>query len=167
MRTESLRIKEVLRFTPALSADERGLSFELWQSPDFVKANVSLLTPWALGGIYHSKTADRLVHCLRGTLAVVAVDLRPDSATYLLNVISQIDETTRQAILVPPGFGYGFLAIGSGATMLIERSSLDEDVTIRWNDPDLSISWPLMKNMQVQNPILTQRDRAAPLLRDI
>jgi dTDP-4-dehydrorhamnose 3,5-epimerase len=35
------------------------------------------------------------------------------------------------------------------------------DFSVRWNDPELAIPWP------VADPILSDKDRDAPLLRDV
>ncbi len=35
------------------------------------------------------------------------------------------------------------------------------EMSIRWNDPDINIDWP------VEHPLLSEKDAAAPLLRDL
>jgi dTDP-4-dehydrorhamnose 3,5-epimerase-like enzyme len=38
--------------------------------------------------------------------------------------------------------------------------SKEHDRSIRWNDPDIGIDWP------IEEPILSEKDRNAPFLKD-
>jgi dTDP-4-dehydrorhamnose 3,5-epimerase len=161
MNSESLSLPEVIRFTPDQVIDPRGRSCEV-RIPDvsFSQSRVFNSVPWSLHGIY-SNGAGRLVRCLSGSIFLAAVDLRDDSATYLQSTNCRIDGTTQQAVWVPPGFGYGFLADEQGVTVLVEQTEPSVDQITNWNSPSLSIPWPLMRNMKVITPILSNQDRAA------
>lgn len=161
MNSESLSLPEVIRFTPDQVIDPRGRSCEMHISDvSFTGSRVFNSVPWSLHGIY-SNGAGRLVRCLNGSIFLAAVDLREDSATYLQSTNCRIDGTTQQAVWVPPGFGYGFLAGEQGVTVLVDQVGAGSDEIVGWNRPDLSIPWPLMRNMQVVSPILSNQDRAA------
>ena len=47
---------------------------------------------------------------------------------------------------VPPGFGHGFLVTGQWAEMVYLCTDIyapEHERTIRWDDPELGIQWPL------------------------
>lgn len=47
---------------------------------------------------------------------------------------------------IPPGFGHGFLVISDSAEFLYKTTDYyapECERSIRWNDPDLAIKWPL------------------------
>ncbi len=67
---------------------------------------------------------------------------------------------------MPPGFGHGFLVLSDTAGFeynCTDYYAPDFDRSIRWDDPDIGIDWPLENGDQ---PILSDRDTAAPNLRD-
>jgi dTDP-4-dehydrorhamnose 3,5-epimerase len=65
---------------------------------------------------------------------------------------------------VPPGFAHGFLALTDPADMIYKVTdyfSPEHDRSIRWDDPDIGIEWPLEGE-----PLLSDKDANAPYLRD-
>ena len=67
---------------------------------------------------------------------------------------------------VPPGFVHGFCV--TSETAEIEYKCTDfydpsSEISIQWNDPEIGITWPL----QGLQPILSVKDREAPLLADL
>lgn len=66
---------------------------------------------------------------------------------------------------MPPGFAHGFLAGPTGATVLYQCTTLyvDDDArSIKWNDPDLDIKWPLGSGVgSVFDPVLSPKDFSA------
>jgi dTDP-4-dehydrorhamnose 3,5-epimerase len=158
MKSESLSLKEVILYTPSPAIDERGRSVEMRAPLPFAQSRVFNSVPWSLHGIYRND-AGRLVRCLNGNLFVAVVDLREESPTFRQNACCRIDGSSQQAVWVPPGFGYGFLAGEQGVTVLVEQTEATTDQVTGWNS--LDIPWPLMRNMQVVTPILSNQDRAA------
>ncbi len=64
---------------------------------------------------------------------------------------------------VPAGFAHGFCVTSERADVLYktsERYVPEADRGIRWNDPDIGITWP------IDAPLLSPKDAIAPLLRD-
>ena len=62
---------------------------------------------------------------------------------------------------VPVGFGHGFLTLSVSAEVLYKASgywSKSCERSLRWNDPDLAIAWPLGG----MEPLLADKDAAAP-----
>ena len=66
--------------------------------------------------------------------------------------------------LVPVGFGHGFAVLSEQADVSYQLSSLYDPATesgIAWDDPGVGIEWP------VDEPLLSDRDRAAPRLSEV
>ena len=64
------------------------------------------------------------------------------------------------------GFGHGFLTLSESAEVLYKASgywSKSSERSLRWNDPDLAIAWPL-EQLGLQEPLLADKDAAAPML---
>ncbi len=67
---------------------------------------------------------------------------------------------------VPPGFGHGFLVLSDTAGFeynCTDYYAPEFERSIRWDDPDIGIDWPLAEGVQ---PLLIDRDATAPLLKD-
>jgi len=66
--------------------------------------------------------------------------------------------------LVPKGFAHGFYTLEPNtqvAYKVDEYYSLEHDRGIRWNDPDIGISWPS------DSPILSKKDEVNPNLHEV
>ncbi len=69
----------------------------------------------------------------------------------------------KKTIYIPPDFAHGFCVLSDKAEFFYKCSDFYEpeyERTIRWNDPDLAIKWPII------DPILSEKDASSPLLRD-
>ncbi|MDZ7804392.1 MAG: dTDP-4-dehydrorhamnose 3,5-epimerase family protein [Thiohalophilus sp.] len=53
----------------------------------------------------------KLVTCLRGAVWDVAIDLRPDSPTFLAWHGEELSPDNQRALLIPEGFAHGFQAL--------------------------------------------------------
>jgi dTDP-4-dehydrorhamnose 3,5-epimerase len=65
---------------------------------------------------------------------------------------------------VPVGFAHGFLTLSESAEVLYKASgywSKACERSLRWNDPDLAITWPL-EQLGIREPLLAEKDAAAP-----
>lgn len=103
----------------------------------------------------------KLVRCLHGTIFDVAVDLRPNSATYLKWIGVELSEENRKMIVIPEGFAHGFQALTDDVEMLYLHTqfySPELERGLRYNDEELGINWPIP-------PIgLSDRDSKHPLI---
>ena len=103
----------------------------------------------------------KLVRCSSGAVLDVVVDLRPDSPTYRNTEYFDLTGENQVTVYVPAGCAHGFQALtdpadvsyGSTAPTTRPRS-----VSIRFDDPDLAIAWPLPVTL------MSERDKAAPSL---
>lgn len=106
----------------------------------------------------------KLVRCIAGRIYDVAVDLRPASPTHLQHVSIELDADRGAALYLPRGVAHGFITLEDGCDVLYQFSKAHRpgvEMGVRWDDPDLSIDWP------VQPVVLSDRDRALPLVRHL
>jgi len=133
--------------------DEHGLAY------DFVQDNHSRSGQHVLRGIhYQDMTAPmgKLVRCTEGVIFDVAVDLRVGSPTLGQWVGVELSEENQDQLMVPAGFGHAFVAVSASAQVAYKCTGYytpSAEGTIRWNDADLAIAWP------VGDPIVSERDR--------
>jgi dTDP-4-dehydrorhamnose 3,5-epimerase len=103
----------------------------------------------------------KLVRCSSGSVFDVAVDLRPDSPTYRQWMSVVLDDVDHRSVWLPAGLAHGFQVLSQVADVCYRIDRVhkpDTAATIRFDDPELGIDWPL--------PVteLSARDRAAPTL---
>jgi dTDP-4-dehydrorhamnose 3,5-epimerase len=106
----------------------------------------------------------KLVRCTRGRIFDVIVDLRPDSATRGRWEGVELAADNHGMVYAPEGFAHGFQTLEDDSELFYQMSApyrAEAAAGVRWDDPDLAISWPLPA------PILSERDRRLPRLREI
>lgn len=101
----------------------------------------------------------KLVHCLRGRVFDVIVDVRPASATFGAWEGFHLSADDPVALLVPPGLAHGYLTLEDGSELLYQIDgdySPEAQRVFRWDDPSVGIDWPF--------PLvsISDRDAAAP-----
>lgn len=162
---------------PKVFGDHRGFFMESWSRRtmeeaglyyDFVQDNHSLSTvKGTLRGIHFQKgdkAQAKLVRCVRGAVLDVAVDLRHDSPTYKQWVGVELSEKNKKQLLIPRGFGHGFVTLTDHVEFLYKADNYyapEADGGIRWNDPDIGVDWG------ISEPILSEKDTKNPFLKDI
>jgi dTDP-4-dehydrorhamnose 3,5-epimerase len=106
----------------------------------------------------------KLVRCPRGAIFDVVVDLRPGSSTFGHWFAETLSALNGWMLYVPEGCAHGFQALSDDVEVAYQMSTAyrpELSIGIRWNDPRLGIAWPL------PDPILSDRDRALPLLEEL
>lgn len=174
MRAEPTALPEVLLIEPDVFGDPRGFFQEIWRheryaehgiTGPFVQDNLSRSSKGVLRGLHFQEPGaqGKLVQVLAGAVFDVAVDVRRNSPTFGKWVGETLTADNHRQIWVPPGFAHGFCVISESADFVYKCTApyrpADEQ-SIRYDDPDIGIDWP------VAEPLLSDRDRAAPLLRD-
>lgn len=104
------------------------------------------------------------VRCLKGSVWDVAVDLRHGSSTFLRWQAIELSALKMNAIFIPEGCAHGFQVLEPDSELLYLHTASyapEHEGAVRWNDPRLSITWPL--------PVvdMSERDRDHPLLDEI
>jgi dTDP-4-dehydrorhamnose 3,5-epimerase len=169
----SLSIPDIILVEPKVFTDIRGGFLETFKSSEFKKAglpenfrqdNLSWSKKDVLRGLHYQKAPKaqgKLVTVLKGHAWDVAVDIRPDSTTYLKWVGIELDAVKPAMVYIPPGFAHGFLARSDEVCFFYkctEEYDQASEAGIRWNDPDIAIDWPL------PSPILSEKDGALPFV---
>lgn len=106
-----------------------------------------------------------MVRVLRGAIYDVAVDLRPGSATWGQWVGVELTADGGEQIFVPRGFAHGYATLTDDCELFYKVDGLyapESEGGLLWNDPDLTISWPL-----TGEPVLSDKDRLWPRLKDL
>jgi len=142
--------------------------------PPMVQENHSRSSANTLRGLHYQlnpKAQGKLVYCVSGSILDVAVDIRKDSPTYSKYVSVPLNETLPRMIYIPPGFAHGFLADSAftNKSEVVYKTSeyfhIEYDRCIRWNDPDINISWGFL--VGEENKLkLSYKDKNAPFLKD-
>lgn len=142
--------------TPTVHGDHRGYFMETYSQRDmaevgidvpFVQDNQSMSTKGVLRGLHFQKNfpQTKLVRAIRGSVFDVAVDLRPDSATYGKWYGVLLTEENKIQFLIPRGFAHGFLVLSDIAEFCYKCDDFyhpNDEGGLAWNDPAIGIQWP-------------------------
>jgi len=173
MQATQTAIPEVVILEPRVFGDERGFFFESFNekdfkeligfAPKFVQDNHSRSSKGVLRGLHYQikQSQGKLVRVVEGEVFDVAVDLRKSSPTFGRWVGVHLSSKNKRQLWVPEGFGHGFLVLSDVAEFLYKTTdyySPDNERSIRWDDPDISIDWPLTKG---EEPVLSEKDEKA------
>ena len=175
MRITPCPLNGLLVIEPKVFGDARGFFLESWNraryqeaglTVDFVQDNCSLSRRGTLRGLHYQKPhpQGKLVSVMRGEVFDVAVDLRRGSPTFGQWHGLTLSSDNKRQFYVPPGFAHGFMVLSETALFhykCTEYYSPQDEHTIRWDDPDLAIAWPM------NNPILSHRDSQALCLKAV
>ena len=170
-------LEGVTRVEPSVFGDERGYFVETWQQRryeeagirgPFVQDNLSRSGKGTLRGLHYQvrQAQGKLVRVVEGTVFDVAVDLRRSSPQFGQWVGATLSEENMHQLWIPPGFGHAFLVLSDTAKFEYKCTDYyapEFERSLRWNDPDIAIEWPLPVGAQ---PILSAKDSAAPFLAD-
>lgn len=158
---------------PKVHRDERGFFLEMYQKEryddlgvglSFLQDNHSYSLKDVVRGMHFQKGQAKLVTCAKGEILDVAVDIRPHSPTFGQYEMVHLTEENHYQFFIPDGFAHGFCVLSDEANVIYKVSSLYNPETeggFRYDDPDVGIDWP------IESPILSERDKKAPLLREL
>ncbi|WIG98100.1 dTDP-4-dehydrorhamnose 3,5-epimerase [Myxococcus sp. SDU36] len=174
MKVTPLELPDVLLLEPKVFGDDRGFFMEMFHAAryaavgipgPFVQDNYSRSAKGTLRGLHFQEpqAQGKLVQVLAGAVYDVAVDVRRGSPTFGQWVAVELSADNRRQLWIPPGFAHGFCVVSDSADFHYKCTALyapETERSVAWNDPDLSIAWP------VSEPLLSPKDAQAPRLRD-
>jgi dTDP-4-dehydrorhamnose 3,5-epimerase len=169
MKIQKTKIPDLLLIEPTVFGDERGFFLESWNKKafaeqglqmDFVQDNHSKSKQGILRGLHYqtSHTQGKLVRVIAGEVFDVAVDLRKSSPTFAQWYGVHLSAENKKMLWVPEGFAHGFYVTSENAEFVYKCTDIydaSSEVSIRWDDADLGINWPLVDN---QAPSLSAKD---------
>jgi len=158
-------------------ADSRGFFVRTYDKTIFEQNN--LVTTWiqeshsfsakkgTVRGLHfqkppHSET--KLVRVAQGSIFIVILDIRAKSPMFGKWEGVEISAENSEMLYAPKGVAMGMYTLTDSCSLLYKMDAEyrpESGRTIRWNDPELKINWPLD-----QLPILSDKDRTAPLFAD-
>ncbi|KAA1174690.1 dTDP-4-dehydrorhamnose 3,5-epimerase [Marinobacter salinexigens] len=171
-----LSIPEVVMIYADVFSDERGFFIETFRQSEFeehcgnytfVQDNHSKSAKGILRGLHYqlNQPQGKLVRVTRGEVFDVAVDMRKSSPTFGQWVGAMLSEENKQMLWVPPGFAHAFYVTSDEAEFQYKCTDYyapGDEYSIRWNDPDLAIDWPLSGG----EPRVSEKDGNGLLFRD-
>jgi dTDP-4-dehydrorhamnose 3,5-epimerase len=175
---ESLAIPDVRILRVKKFEDARGFFSETYNANAFLNAGItvgfvqdnqslSMLTG-TLRGLHGQRdpfAQDKLVRVAHGRIFDVAVDARSGSPSFGRWAAAEISADSWNQIFIPAGFLHGFCTLEPNTEVHYKVSkfySAAHEFGVRWNDPDLKITWPI----EDDRIILSEKDRALPLFKN-
>ena len=175
MKITKTEFSGLLIIEPDIFSDERGFFFESFSlvkfknlgfNHDFVQENQSYSVQNVIRGLHYQigeNAQGKLARVLYGKVLDVAVDLRPQSATFGKYFSIELSMDNNLQFWIPPGFAHGLSVLSKEAVFVYKctkpYSKVDER-SIRFNDIDLKIDW------KVTNPLLSMKDLDAPSFKE-
>ena len=158
MRATPTAIADVLLIEPKVFGDARGFFFESFNARSFAQAtgldahfvqdNHSKSARHVLRGMHFQRTQPqgKLVRVVAGEVFDVAVDIRPESATFGLWVGEILSCDNHRQLWIPPGLAHGFLVLSETAEFVYKTTDYyapQYEGCLAWDDPTVGIDWPL------------------------
>lgn len=181
MKTNSYEVEElglpgVLLIKPKVFPDARGFSVVPYSEEDFVQLGItarfvqdytSHSVKNVIRGLHFQRAPHmqgKLVRCSSGEIMDVVADYNPAAPTYGMYVTATLRAEDQATLFIPGRYAHGFCVLSDEAVTEYKMSDMhipEFAGGIRWNDPFFGILWP------VTNPILSEQDKAWPLLSPI
>lgn len=172
--TPSPILPEVIIVEPELFEDGRGYFTEMYHQRkfeeagikgNFVQDNRSLSHKRTIRGLHYQlgRPQAKLTWVLSGQAFDVVVDIRKSSPDFGKWFGINLSDENKRGLYIPPNFAHGFCVLSKEADFFYKCTdfySPDHERSIRWNDPDIAIDWP------IKDPILSEKDVKSPFLKD-
>jgi dTDP-4-dehydrorhamnose 3,5-epimerase len=174
MKISTCDIPGLVIIDPKVFGDARGYFFESWNEQRydlivqarFVQDNISFSRKGIVRGLHFQNPngQGKLIQVFQGEVFDVAVDLRRSSPTFRKWHGILLSAENKKQFYIPPGFAHGFAVTSDTALFhykCTEFYSQKDEMALKWDDPDLGITWP------IQKPTISERDAKGLRLRDI
>lgn len=163
---------------PFMAEDQRGYFLKSYEKRIFQENGIetdifedfeSFSVKGVVRGLHfqYGEAQSKLVRAITGRICDVAVDIRPESATFSQWFSVTLTGENHKALFVPKGFAHGFLVLSDSALVSYKCSGAfnpEGDSGICWNDATIGINWPLAEIGGVENVITSSKDAALQTL---
>jgi dTDP-4-dehydrorhamnose 3,5-epimerase len=160
-------------FQRSMHTDERGFFHEAFRAAEleealgrrvaFLQVNHSRSRHRVLRGL-HAENWEKLVYVPNGEVFTAIADIRRDSPTCGQVETFWLGEANRITLFLPRGVAHGYCVLSDVADYTYQVTAYydgSDTRAVAWDDPDLAVPWPIAE------PILSDRDRNNPRLRDL
>lgn len=182
MKLIQTSLPDVVIVEPKIFTDDRGWFMESFNEPAFndglkalglpvprafIQDNHSCSKKGVIRGLHYQlppHAQGKLVRVTRGSAYDVVVDIRVDSPTFGKWVGVELSAVNQRMLWIPEGFAHGFVALEEDTHFLYKTTNVYHQASersIRWNDPEIGISWP-----EISDVLVGAKDATAPFLRD-
>jgi dTDP-4-dehydrorhamnose 3,5-epimerase len=167
---ESSTIIGVKTVPLAVVQDERGTFQETFRKEWFperewknVQSNRSVSKKGVLRGLHYHRNQVDYWYPISGRIRVGLYDLRRGSSTRGAIEVLEMTADDPVGLFVPVGVAHGFLALTDASLAYLVDNYYDgsDEHGVAWDDPEIGIEW------RVEDPIVSPRDLANPLLCDL
>ena len=169
MRLLKTKIKGLLIIKTNIYKDNRGFFKEIEKfkilKKKFIFDCLSFSKKNTLRGLHFQgrNPQAKLITVAHGKILDVVVDLRKKSKTYGKSFSIKISQDSDFSLFIPEGFAHGFMCLSKTCIIYYKCTNYRDEkseVTLKWNDKDLKIKWP------IKRPILSKKDRLGIALAD-
>lgn len=170
-------IEGVVIIEPKVFKDSRGYFFESFSQREFeekvrrinfVQDNESMSSYGVMRGLHFQRppyAQSKLVHCVKGKVLDVVVDIRKGSPTYGRYVAVELSEDNHRQFFVPRGFAHGFAVLSETAVFQYKCDNFyapQADGGISIKDDFLGIDW----RIPADKALLSEKDTLHACLKD-
>ena len=169
MKLIKTKIKDLLIIKTDIYNDKRGFFKEIEKfkilKKKFIFDCLSFSKKNILRGLHlqTKRSQAKIITVAQGKILDVVVDLRKKSKTYGKHFSIEISHDSDFSLFIPEGFAHGFMCLSKTCLVYYKCTNYRDkksEITIKWNDKDLNIKWPIKK------PILSKKDRLGTSLSD-
>ena len=162
MKLIKTKIKDLLIVKTSIYKDHRGFFKEIEKSKilkkRFIFDCLSFSKKNTLRGLHFQgrNPQAKLITVAHGKILDVVVDLRKSFSI-------KISQDSDFSLFIPEGFAHGFMCLSKTCIIYYKCTNYRDEkseVTLKWNDKDLKIKWP------IKRPILSKKDRLGIALAD-
>ena len=162
MKLQRTKIQDLLLVKTNIFKDKRGFFKEVEQfkilKKKFIFDCLSFSKKNTLRGLHlqKKKKQAKIITVAQGKILDVDVDLRKKSKTYGKYFSIEISHDSNFSLFIPEGFAHGFMCLSKTCLVYYKCTNYRDqksEITLKWNDKDLNIRWPIKK------PILSKKDQ--------
>ena len=171
---ESTLIPECFLVRFPTNVDDRGSFFRKYSCREFAQAGLN--TEWVQTNVSSNTNAGtlrgfhfqrpphseiKLVTCVSGSVYDVALDVRPESPTYLRSFAVRLTGNINTSLYIPEGVAHAYLTLEDHSTVAYQVSSEyapEYAAGVNYLDPKVKVAWPITPR------IVSSADRLWPAL---